>query len=78
MLRCSVWPESPYGIVPAKFSNDLPFGRGRGQVEEMENARYQRLTSGCRGFATQCPGREVDFEIKIGFVKDGGAAQKRQ
>jgi hypothetical protein len=80
-LRCSVWPTSPYGIVPVRFSNDLRFSTSRAdetELLEVENARYQNLIKGCREFATNCPRSQVEFEIKILFAKEGGSRAERE
>lgn len=81
-LRCSAWPTSPYSVVPVRFSNDLLFGTGledrTSETAEMENAAYRNLINGCRQFATECPRREVEFEIKILFKKNVGVGAERR
>lgn len=81
-LRCCVWPTSPYAVVPVQFSEDLHFSTSHsdeiGEISELENAKYRNLVNGCRQFATNCPRREVEFEIKILFSKVVGAAAERK
>ena len=76
-LRCSVWPTSPYVVIPVPFSNDLHYNSIDGnetgerlEALEAEGLKYRNLIQGCRVFSRECPKREVEFEIKIRFAKE--------
>jgi hypothetical protein len=76
-LRCSVWPTSPYSLVPIRFSDDLQFSANleeeASETAQVENARYWNLISSCRQFAMECGRREVEFEVKVLFRKEAVA-----
>ena len=75
-LRSAVWQTSPYVFIAVQFANDLHFSIVEGDDDtrkpealEEEAVRYWSLVQGCRNFARERHGREVEFEIRIVFAK---------
>jgi hypothetical protein len=82
-LKCRVWPMSPYGIFPIKFSDNLWFKGRTGPREnegsaggERDDAQYRGLMKLCHDFARSRPQVTVEFEVKIGFGKVGRAGHE--